>query len=98
MPLAALEAEGALSVTGDRALAERFAALKTQLIQHNAQIDAEGPDWWKRLSPNGGKPKAAVLPVPVCAKPIKSFVPCSKTGMAFSCMGVGSVKPNVLID
>lgn len=38
---------------------ERFAAMKTQLIQHNASIDAEGPDWWKRLSPNGGKPKAA---------------------------------------
>ncbi len=36
---------------------KRFTALKTQLIQHNAQIDAEGPDWWKRLSPNGGKPK-----------------------------------------
>ena len=39
--------------------AERFAAMKAQLIQHNASIDAEGPDWWKRLSPNGGKPKAA---------------------------------------
>lgn len=38
---------------------ERFAAMKTQLIQHNASIDAEGPDWWKRLSPNGGKPKEA---------------------------------------
>jgi arylsulfatase A len=38
---------------------ERFAAMKAQLIQHNASIDAEGPDWWKRLSPNGGKPKAA---------------------------------------
>lgn len=38
---------------------ERFAAMKTKLIQHNASIDAEGPDWWKRLSPNGGKPKAA---------------------------------------
>jgi len=34
-----------------------FATLKAQLIQHNAGIDAEGPDWWKRLSPNGGKPK-----------------------------------------
>jgi arylsulfatase A len=38
---------------------ERFTALKAQLIQHNASIDAEGPDWWKRLSPNGGKPKGA---------------------------------------
>lgn len=34
-----------------------FATLKAQLIQHNAGIDAEGPDWWKHLSPNGGKPK-----------------------------------------
>ncbi len=38
---------------------ERFAALKAQLIKHNAAIDAEGPDWWKRLSPNGGKAKTA---------------------------------------
>jgi arylsulfatase A-like enzyme len=38
---------------------ERFGALKAQLIKHNASIDAEGPDWWKRLSPNGGKPKGA---------------------------------------
>jgi arylsulfatase A len=33
----------------------RFAALRDQLVKHNAAIDAEGPDWWKRLSPNGGK-------------------------------------------
>ncbi len=39
--------------------AGKFAALKEQLIRHNAAIDAEGPDWWKRLSPNGGKPKGA---------------------------------------
>jgi arylsulfatase A len=38
---------------------ERFGALKAQLIKHNASIDGEGPDWWKRLSPNGGKPKGA---------------------------------------
>lgn len=38
---------------------QRFADLKKQLIAHNAAIDAEGPDWWKRLSPNGGKPKGA---------------------------------------
>jgi arylsulfatase A len=36
-----------------------FAILKARLIQHNASIDAEGPDWWQRLSPNGGKPKGA---------------------------------------
>lgn len=34
----------------------RFAALREQLIRHNAAIDAEGPDWWRRLSPNGGAP------------------------------------------
>lgn len=39
--------------------AARFATLKEQLIKHNASIDAEGPDWWKRLSPNGGKPPGA---------------------------------------
>ena len=33
----------------------RFAALRDQLIQHNAVIDGEGPDWWKTLTPNGGK-------------------------------------------
>jgi len=37
---------------------ERFAALRDRLLQHNAAVEAEGPDWWKRLSPNGGgKPK-----------------------------------------
>jgi len=39
---------------------QRFAALREQLIRHNAAIDAEGPDWWRRLSPNGGtNPQAA---------------------------------------
>lgn len=38
----------------------RFQELKARLIAHNAQVDAEGPDWWKRLSPNGGTdPKRA---------------------------------------
>lgn len=35
---------------------QRFAALRDQLVKHNAAIDAEGPDWWRRLSPNGGGP------------------------------------------
>lgn len=30
--------------------------LRTQLVAHNAAIDAEGPDWWRRLGPSGGKP------------------------------------------
>jgi arylsulfatase A len=34
---------------------ERFAALRAQLTAHNAAVEAEGPDWWKRLSPSGGK-------------------------------------------
>jgi arylsulfatase A-like enzyme len=37
---------------------QRFAALREQLLKHNAAIDAEGPDWWKTLSPDGGKAKA----------------------------------------
>lgn len=36
---------------------ERFAALREQLIKHNAAIDAEGPGWWKTLGANGGKPQ-----------------------------------------
>ncbi len=36
---------------------ERFAALRTQLTAHNAAVEAEGPDWWKRLAPSGGKAK-----------------------------------------
>lgn len=33
---------------------ERFAAMRKQLEKLNAQIEAEGPDWWKRLSADGG--------------------------------------------
>jgi arylsulfatase A len=35
---------------------ERFARMKQELMALNARIDKEGPDWWKRLSPNGGGP------------------------------------------
>ncbi|KAF0180174.1 MAG: N-acetylgalactosamine 6-sulfate sulfatase (GALNS) [Limisphaerales bacterium] len=38
---------------------QRFAALREQLVKHNAAVDAEGPDWWKTLSPNGGKANSA---------------------------------------
>ena len=38
----------------------RFQALRAQLVRHNAAIDAEGPDWWRRLSPNGGMDPAAM--------------------------------------
>ena len=31
----------------------RFAALRAQLVKHNAAIDAEGPDWWRHLGPSG---------------------------------------------
>jgi len=34
----------------------RFEAMKKELTALNAQIEAEGPDWWKRLNPNGGVP------------------------------------------
>jgi arylsulfatase A-like enzyme len=33
-----------------------FDALRKTLMQLNAEILKEGPDWWKRLSPNGGGP------------------------------------------
>jgi arylsulfatase A len=36
--------------------AERFSALRQRLEQLSAEIEKEGPDWWKRLSPNGGGP------------------------------------------
>lgn len=32
----------------------QFAELKKRLLEHNALIEAEGPDWWKRLNPSGG--------------------------------------------
>ena len=41
---------------------QRFATLREQLLKHNAAVDAEGPDWWKTLSPNGGKAKGAEAP------------------------------------
>lgn len=39
---------------------------------------------------NGGRPKAAVLPVPVWERPITSF-PSRISGMLWAWMGVGSV-------
>jgi arylsulfatase A len=41
---------------------QRFATLREQLLKHNAAVEAEGPDWWKTLSPNGGKAKADEAP------------------------------------
>jgi arylsulfatase A len=32
---------------------EDFLQLKTQLLSQNSAIEADGPDWWKRLSPSG---------------------------------------------
>jgi arylsulfatase A-like enzyme len=38
----------------------RLAEMKQKLIAHNTAINTEGPDWWQRLSPNGGTdPKKA---------------------------------------
>src|SRR3954447_10306299 len=42
---------------------------------------------------SSGRPKAAVLPVPVCAWPITSWPP-SSSGIAWSWIGVGSSKPS----
>jgi arylsulfatase A len=36
---------------------ERFAQMQKELIEFNTRVEAEGPDWWKRLSPNGGGPR-----------------------------------------
>lgn len=35
---------------------EKLADLTKKLKQLNAEVEKEGPDWWKRLSPNGGGP------------------------------------------
>jgi arylsulfatase A len=52
---------------------QRFAALREQLIKHNAAVEAEGPDWWKRLSPSGGtaKPDGRPKPPTKAEKPAK---------------------------
>jgi hypothetical protein len=36
---------------------ERFEALKKRLLEFNAGVEAEGPDWWKRLTPSGALPR-----------------------------------------
>ena len=42
--------------TADRAAAEpaRLAAMTAALREHNLAVEKEGPDWWRRLSANGG--------------------------------------------
>jgi arylsulfatase A-like enzyme len=35
---------------------DRFEKMKKDLQSLNDEIEKEGPDWWKRLSPNGGGP------------------------------------------
>jgi arylsulfatase A len=39
----------------------RFAVMRQRLIEHNAAINAEGPDWWQRLDASGGRPKDAAV-------------------------------------
>jgi hypothetical protein len=36
--------------------AARLGAMRATLEKWNAEIEREGPDWWKRLNPNGGGP------------------------------------------
>ena len=36
--------------------ATRLASMRDKLKSLNGEIEAEGPDWWKRLSPDGGGP------------------------------------------
>jgi arylsulfatase A len=38
--------------------AAQFQKMREQLIQHNAAVNAEGPDWWRTLSANGGREPA----------------------------------------
>ncbi len=45
-----------------------------------------------------GNPKAAVFPVPVDARPIKSCSWSNKKGIAEAWIGVGVIKPNFFID
>jgi arylsulfatase A len=40
----------------------RFASLRDRLLQHNAAVDAEGPDWPLRLQASGGRPKGEQPP------------------------------------
>ena len=52
---------------------------------------------WRRLVSvfcRRGRPKAAVFPVPVCAMAMRSFDSFNTKGMAFSCIGIASSKPN----
>ena len=46
------------------------------------------------IQSKSGKPKAAVLPVPVWARPIKSCLFSIKRGIAFSCIGEGDSNPS----
>lgn len=36
--------------------AARLRAMRETLEELNAEVVREGPDWWRRLSPNGGGP------------------------------------------
>ncbi|HVK10702.1 MAG TPA: sulfatase-like hydrolase/transferase [Gemmataceae bacterium] len=36
-----------------------FERLKKELVAMNAAVEKEGPDWWKRLSPDGARPPGA---------------------------------------
>ncbi|MBL9154460.1 MAG: sulfatase-like hydrolase/transferase [Verrucomicrobiales bacterium] len=38
---------------------EKFAEMKARFLEHNAAVEAEGPDWWKRLNASGGRPRTA---------------------------------------
>ncbi|MFM8580324.1 MAG: sulfatase-like hydrolase/transferase, partial [Planctomycetaceae bacterium] len=46
---------------------ERFAELKRRLLEQTAAVEAEGPDWWRTLSPNGGTEPRPAKPAPKTA-------------------------------
>ena len=35
---------------------ERFERMRKDLEALNAEIEKDGPDWWKRLNPDGARP------------------------------------------
>lgn len=41
---------------------DRFDQMRKELLALNAQVEAEGPDWWKHLSPSGGQRRPATSP------------------------------------
>lgn len=48
---------------------EHFTRMRDQLKQHDAEVLAEGPDWWKTLTPSGGNDPTKVRTKKKAARP-----------------------------